>query len=129
MLLDVGAAGKGYLIDLVSDVLSGLGIADHVIDASGDLLARGAASERVALEHPADPTKAIGVVELHDGALGASATNRRSLGRGPAPRARRGHRHPDRRRDRDLGSRPRCLPPTVLATALFFDPSPDWVQR
>ncbi|HEU0205475.1 MAG TPA: FAD:protein FMN transferase, partial [Pseudolysinimonas sp.] len=85
VLLDVGAAGKGYLVDLVSDMLAEHGIARHVVDASGDLLTRGVPL-RVALEHPLDPTKAIGVVELsggpEDAALCASASNRRSWGDG-----------------------------------------------
>ena len=82
VLLDVGAVGKGYLIDLVSGVLAEQGFAEHVVDASGDLLARGEVRMRVALEHPRDPKKAIGVVELHDGALAASASNRRAWGDG-----------------------------------------------
>ena len=85
VLLDVGAAGKGYLVDLVGDLLSGLGVAQHVVDAGGDLRTRNVPL-RVALEHPADPTKAIGVVELGgtavDEALCASASNRRAWGEG-----------------------------------------------
>lgn len=37
---------------------------------------------RIGLEHPYDPTKAIGVVELQDAALCASAVNRRAWGDG-----------------------------------------------
>jgi thiamine biosynthesis lipoprotein len=85
VLLDVGAAGKGYLVDLVSGLLTDADIPEHVVDASGDLLTRGIPL-RVALEHPIDPTKAIGVVELSgawgDGALCASASNRRTWGPG-----------------------------------------------
>ena len=85
VLLDVGAAGKGYLVDLVSGLLADHGIPEHVIDASGDLLTRGVPL-RVALEHPGDSTKAIGVVELSggsdDAALCASASNRRVWGDG-----------------------------------------------
>jgi len=85
VLLDVGAAGKGYLVDLVSGVLGDHGIPQHVVDAGGDLLTRGVPL-RVALEHPLDPTKAIGVVELSggptDAALCASASNRRAWGDG-----------------------------------------------
>jgi thiamine biosynthesis lipoprotein len=85
VLLDVGAAGKGYLVDLVGDLLSELGVTQHVVDAGGDLRTRGVPL-RVALEHPADPSKAIGVVELGgtaaDGALCASASNRRAWGEG-----------------------------------------------
>ena len=82
VLLDVGAAGKGYLIDLVSGILAEQGVTEHIIDASGDLLARGEVRMRVALEHPRDPKKAIGVVELHDGAIAASSSNRRAWGAG-----------------------------------------------
>lgn len=85
VLLDVGAAGKGYLVDLVSSLLADHGIPQHVVDASGDLISRGVPL-RVALEHPLDPTKAVGVVELSggptDAALCASASNRRVWGDG-----------------------------------------------
>ena len=78
VLLDVGAAGKGYLVDLVADVLADAGVADHVIDAGGDLRHHGADPVRVALEDPRDPRLAVGVVPLWDGALCASAPNRRT---------------------------------------------------
>lgn len=85
VLLDVGAAGKGYLVDIVSGVLSDHGIPEHVVDAGGDLLTRGVPL-RVALEHPLDASKAIGVVELsggpEDAAICASASNRRAWGDG-----------------------------------------------
>jgi FAD:protein FMN transferase len=82
-LLDVGAAGKGLLVDLVCDVLAAHGAPDAVVDASGDLRiagrgARGGAPERIALEHPGDPSKAVGVARLASGALAASAANRRA---------------------------------------------------
>jgi thiamine biosynthesis lipoprotein len=81
VLLDVGAAGKGHLVDLVAGVLAGHGVGAYTIDASGDLLHRGDDALRVALEHPRDPTRAIGVAELPGGrALCASATNRRAWG-------------------------------------------------
>ncbi|HWH25231.1 MAG TPA: FAD:protein FMN transferase [Pseudolysinimonas sp.] len=82
VMLDVGAAGKGYLVDLVGEVLNDLGVTTSIVDAGGDLRARGDATLRVALEHPRDATKAIGVVELHQGALCASASNRRAWGDG-----------------------------------------------
>ncbi|MGA8988470.1 FAD:protein FMN transferase [Aeromicrobium sp.] len=78
--IDVGAAGKGLLVDLVADVLRPWD-ADVTIDASGDLLHRGSEPIRIALEHPADKTLAVGVAELSPGlALCASATNRRAWG-------------------------------------------------
>jgi thiamine biosynthesis lipoprotein len=87
VVLDIGAAGKGQLVDLLAAVLRGAGITQFLVDASGDMLhsgadRSGAAPLAVALEHPYDPTQAIGVVELHDGALCASAANRRAWGDG-----------------------------------------------
>jgi thiamine biosynthesis lipoprotein len=82
VLLDVGAAGKGYLVDIVGDLLQARGATETVVDASGDLRSWGERSIRVALENPANPTKAVGVVEVHDEALCGSATNRRAWGDG-----------------------------------------------
>jgi len=128
VLLDVGAAGKGYLVDLVSELLLELGVATHVVDASGDLVARGATSEVVALEHPADPSKAIGVVPLDDGALAASAVNRRTWGDGL-------HHVIDALTGLPTSSviatwalAPDALHADGLATALFFDPAPNLLQ-
>ncbi len=82
VLLDVGAAGKGYLVDIVGDLLAARGVGETLVDASGDVRVRGERSIRIALENPADPTKAVGVAELHDAALCASALNRRAWGAG-----------------------------------------------
>lgn len=80
--LDVGAAGKGYLVDIVGSLLRAGGIEAFAIDASGDILRHGPDTIRVGLEHPLDTTKAIGVVELGSGAICASASNRRAWGEG-----------------------------------------------
>jgi len=82
VLLDVGAAGKGYLVDLVGDLLASRGVTETLIDASGDLRVRGERSIRVALENPLDPSKAVGVAELRNAALCASALSRRAWGAG-----------------------------------------------
>ncbi len=79
--IDVGAAGKGQLADLLSAALAARGHAEHFIDASGDLLNGGPAPVTVALEHPSDPGRAIGTVVLGRGALCASAVNRRAWDR------------------------------------------------
>ncbi len=81
-LLDFGAAGKGYLVDLVAEVLAELGATGITVDASGDLLNRSGGVLRIALEHPYNPELAIGVVELAEGALCGSASNRRTWGAG-----------------------------------------------
>lgn len=77
-LLDVGAGGKGYLVDLVAGVLAAHGVAEHVVDAGGDLRAAVPGPLTVALEDPRDTTRALGVLRLADGALCGSATNRRA---------------------------------------------------
>lgn len=78
--IDIGAIGKGRLVDLVLAALVHLDGA-VTVNAGGDIASRGAAL-RVALEHPYDTRRAIGVVTLRDGALCGSATNRRVWGAG-----------------------------------------------
>lgn len=80
-VLDVGAAGKGYLADRIADVLARTIDGPFTVDGSGDLVRSGPAI-RVALEHPLDPTMAVGVVEVGDAALAGSAVNRRAWGEG-----------------------------------------------
>jgi thiamine biosynthesis lipoprotein len=82
VVLDIGAAGKGLLVDLLADELAAHGLEAFVIDASGDLLARGPLPTEVALEHPYNPAQAIGIVPLAGQALCASASNRRAWGDG-----------------------------------------------
>lgn len=82
VLLDVGAAGKGFLVDLVAGLLTDGGVEDFVVDASGDLVVRGTWTERVGLEDPHHPGQVVGVAELTGAALCASATTRRSWGDG-----------------------------------------------
>lgn len=80
--LDVGAAGKGYLVDIVAGMLDDAGHVDYTVDGSGDIRHRGPGPIRVGLEHPLDTTKAIGIALVRDGAICSSATNRRSWGNG-----------------------------------------------
>lgn len=78
LVIDVGAAGKGYLVDLVAEMLRTAGVTDYLIDGSGDLRHLGRSPIRVGLEHPFDPALVIGVSNLRDAALCASAVNRRA---------------------------------------------------
>ncbi len=58
-------------------------VVDHETLGSGDLRHVGGVPIRVALEHPGDASRAVGVVEVADGwALCASAVNRRVWGEG-----------------------------------------------
>ena len=78
-LLDVGAIGKGYLVDAVAQLVKAHH-ATYVIDGSGDMRVHTATTEPeiIGLEDPRDPSRVIGAVRLHDGALCASAPNRRA---------------------------------------------------
>lgn len=78
-LLDFGAAGKGYLIDLVSDFLIQEKLSYFCVDAGGDMFYYNKNHEklRVGLEHPDDSSQVIGVATIHNQAICASAGNRR----------------------------------------------------
>lgn len=121
-LLDVGALGKGRLVDLIMAVLADIP-GDLVVDAGGDLRVRGAAV-RVGLEHPYDSTKAVGVVSVQDGALCASAVNRRAWGDGlhHVLDARTGV--PVRTWAATWALAPEAMRADAVATALFFDGGP-----
>ncbi|WP_150958998.1 FAD:protein FMN transferase [Microbacterium testaceum] len=133
--IDVGALGKGRLVDLVLDTVSGFVDGDLVVDASGDLAARGT-PVRVGLEHPYDATRAIGVVTVAEGALCASAINRRAWGDGlhHVLDARTGA--PVRAYAATWALAETAMRADALATALFFDGGPelaaswnaDWVR-
>ena len=90
--LDFGAAGKGYFVDLVTQILKEeLGGEmpsdcdshadfDFLVNAGGDM--RACFSEennqiKVALENPFDTTQAVGVTSIASGALCASSAARR----------------------------------------------------
>ena len=65
-LLDIGAAGKGHLIDLVGDVLKQSGQRSFTIDAGGDIMHNSEEGTlvQIGLENPNDITEVIGVVTL-----------------------------------------------------------------
>ncbi len=77
VLLDVGAAGKGYLVDIVAGVLEENGVTAFTINAGGDIVHKGAPI-RVGLEHPGDATSVIGVAMLSNESICGSAGNRRA---------------------------------------------------
>ncbi|MCY1692843.1 FAD:protein FMN transferase [Curtobacterium sp. SL109] len=79
--LDIGAVGKGYLVDRLDRLLRDDGHTAFVVDGSGDMAVRGPDRLRVGLEHPSDPERVVGVAVLTDAAICASATNRRRWGR------------------------------------------------
>lgn len=80
VLLDFGAAGKGYLVDLVSEALKAQGVYEFCINAGGDMrhVSNRGTVLSVALEHPDDITQAVGVTRLSNQSLCGSAGNRRT---------------------------------------------------
>jgi thiamine biosynthesis lipoprotein len=78
-LIDLGALGKGYAVDRISDYLRTEGIKEFLVDGSGDIAyQREEGVIRAGLEDPEDTEKVIGVIELRGkGAFCASSGARR----------------------------------------------------
>ncbi|GAB6856985.1 FAD:protein FMN transferase [Microbacterium xylanilyticum] len=130
-LIDVGAVGKGRLVDVVHDLLGSLGHAERVVDASGDLRLSGGPI-RVGLEHPFDATSAIGVAVVADAALCGSAVNRRAWpgqhgGLHHVLDARTGE--PVRMIAAAWAIADEAMLADAAATALFFDGGPEFAAR
>ncbi len=81
VLLDFGAIGKGYLVDIVGKILQDANISSYVIDAGGDILHHGTSAIEVGLESPVDSRLALGTVPLQNRSLCASAGSRRAWGK------------------------------------------------
>ncbi len=77
VLLDLGALGKGYLVDLLFTEALRLGASEVLIDGSGDIRYRANTPIVCGLEDPREPGKVIGTIPLQYGSFCASATNRR----------------------------------------------------
>ncbi len=121
VMIDVGAAGKGYLVDIIAAILTNYSYDSFVIDASGDMVVHDI-KQTIGLEHPGDPTRVIGAVEISGESLCASAGNRRQWGNYH-------HIFDPLRQDsvRDIIASwviaPDALTADALATALFFVPA------
>lgn len=75
--LDFGAAGKGYLVDLVANLLLENNYKNFCIDAGGDIKIAGDIPQTIGLEHPTDKASVIGTIEIKDSSLCGSSGNRR----------------------------------------------------
>jgi len=77
--IDLGGIGKGYLIDLVSDLIKGEGIKYFFINAGGDIYATSNFDEPIefALENPFAIDEMIGTIEIKNKGLASSSGNRR----------------------------------------------------
>jgi len=78
VLLDFGAAGKGYLIDILTKLITKSGVVDFWVDGSGDIRNHSTKIIRIGLENPINTKQVIGVAKLEKyQSLCASAGNRR----------------------------------------------------
>jgi thiamine biosynthesis lipoprotein len=85
VLIDLGAMGKGYLIDkiyefLLSEKVEGKNLEKFLVDGSGDIRYFSKNNEEIVcgLEHPVDTTKIIGKLKIISGSLCASSLSRRN---------------------------------------------------
>lgn len=79
--LGLGGIAKGYALQAASDAMCAAGRCNHLIDAGGDVYARGAgpAGWRVAIAHPRLPGERIDEVTLWDAALVTSGDYQRYI--------------------------------------------------
>ncbi len=84
--LTLDGIAKGFVVDEVSRYLTLHGAPDHLIDAGGDILARGEKAPgtpwRVGVQNPARPHTALFTLPLKDQALATSGTYEQSYGEG-----------------------------------------------
>jgi thiamine biosynthesis lipoprotein len=83
VLLDIGAWGKGYLIDVIAHLLETKGITHYLVDGGGDVFAThkpDGAGWRVPIVHPINPEQAFALVELKDSALACTGSTLRNFG-------------------------------------------------
>lgn len=81
VLIDLGALGKGYCIDLLAADLRMHGLRHYLIDGSGDIVYEGNGQPlRTGLEDPKDTSRVIGIHHMGSGAMCSSAGNRRAWG-------------------------------------------------
>jgi thiamine biosynthesis lipoprotein len=77
VLIDIGAIGKGYLVDKVALFLKHNGASMVTVNAGGDIMHYGDTPITVGLENPDDPGTVIGSISLQNQAICSSAGNRR----------------------------------------------------
>lgn len=75
---DFGAAGKGHLIDIVSQLIMEQGFPEFCVDAGHDIHLFSETPVRIGLENPSNNEEAIGVITLSHGSICASSGSRRT---------------------------------------------------
>lgn len=120
--IDVGALGKGRLVDQIAQLLAP-DFQRWVVDASGDVRC-GGIGQTIGLESPFADKTLVGTWEIYDEALCASATNRRAWqGIHHVMDARTGE--PAEGIVATWAKHPSAMTADAVATALFFDGGPE----
>lgn len=80
VVLDFGAGGKGYLIDIIAEILKDNAFYDFTIDAGGDILHKTTNDKplKIGLENPLKTREIIGVCEIKNNSISGSSGNRRA---------------------------------------------------
>jgi thiamine biosynthesis lipoprotein len=81
-LLDFGAAGKGYLVDILSERIENHAIKNYLVNGSGDIRIRSSEPIDFGLEHPDQNGTFIATAHLSNQSLCGSSGNRRTWGTG-----------------------------------------------
>lgn len=78
--LDFGAAGKGYLVDIICELIKKSGVNAYCVDAGGDISYHNPSGQpmNIGLEHPEQPGQVIGVASIINQSICGSAGNRRA---------------------------------------------------
>ena len=80
-VFDFGACGKGYLIDIIGNLIKEEGGYEYCINAGGDIRYISNKPLRVGLENPSDTSQAIGISTITNTSLCASSGSRRKWGK------------------------------------------------
>lgn len=82
VMLDFGAAGKGYLIDIVSEIIKSFDVKHFCVDAGRDIFyySESETDIQVGLENPVNTSQVIGISQFHNKSICGSAGNRRAWG-------------------------------------------------
>lgn len=82
VVLDFGAGGKGYLVDIIGKLLKKESITEFLINAGGDILhnSQKKIHARIGLENPINTSQVIGVADILNTSICGSAGNRRTWG-------------------------------------------------
>lgn len=77
-LIDLGALGKGYWVDKVTEILRDQKIADFLVDGSGDIYFSSKSNNiTVGLENPFTKDEVLGTINIQNQSICGSATNKR----------------------------------------------------